>query len=96
MKGVPHVSRTEHAVNEVRMSEKHICEMGQDAHMSIARDHWIPISPEDTEMEMLSSDMDPKLWKEAMALYDVADWTEGLREEMTSLQAHDLFTLIPK
>jgi len=64
--------------------------------MSITRDHWFPISPEDTEMVMLSSDMDPKSWKEAIALYDAADWTEGLREEMASLWAHNVITLILK
>jgi len=25
--------------------------------------------------------MDPKSWKEAMALYDVAEWAEGLKEK---------------
>ena len=85
MRGVPHVSRTEHAVNEARMSARHVCEKGQDAHMSITRDHWFPISPEDTKMVMLSSDMDPKSWKEAMASYDVSDWTEGLREDGLSM-----------
>jgi len=36
-------------------------------------------------MVMLSSDMDPKSWKEAMASYDVSDWTEGLREDGLSM-----------
>ena len=31
-----------------------------------------------------------------MTSYNVAKWVEGLREEMASLQAHDVFTLIPK
>jgi len=45
---------------------------------------------------MLSSDMDPKSWKEAMATYNVTEWMEGLKEEMVSLWAHNVFTLIPK
>ena len=68
----------EHTVNKVRMSTKHVHETGQDAHASINIDHWILISLEDIEMTMLSSDMDPKLWKEAMASYDAAEWVEGL------------------
>ena len=78
------------------MSTKHVNETGEDAHMSINIDHWIPISPEDTETVMLSSNTDPKSWKEAMSSHDAAKWAEGLREEMASLWAHDIFTLIPK
>jgi len=48
-------------------------------------DRWIPISPIDTESAMLSSDTDPKSWKEAIASYDVAEWIKGLKEEMDSL-----------
>ena len=96
MKGVPHVSRTEHTVNEIKMIKEQNHKMNQDAQVSTDADCWIPISPDITEVAMLSSDMDPKSWKEAMAAYDATDWVEGLREEMASLWAHNVFTLIPK
>ena len=96
MKRLPHVSRMEHVVNEARVIMKHVCEIGQDAHVSIKFDHWIPFSPDDTKMMMLLLDTDPKLRKQAMASYDAAEWVEDLRKEMASLWAHNVFTLIPK
>jgi len=48
------------------------------------------------ESEMQSCDTDPKSWKEAMASYDTAEWAEGIKEEMDSLWAHKVFTLILK
>src|SRR5882672_6449199 len=96
MKGVPHMSRTEHTVNEIKANKECIHETNQDAQVSVDADHWIPISLDVTEAAMLSSDMDPKSWKKAMAAYDVTEWIEGLREEMVSLRAHNVFTLIPK
>jgi len=56
MRGLSHVSRTEHAVNKVRESTRHAHETRSDAHASIDTDHWIPIS----KSVMLSSDSDPK------------------------------------
>jgi len=85
IKGLPHVSRTEHAVNELRESEKHPCKAGTDTQMSIDVDPWIPIYPDGIESAMLSSDTDLKSWKEAMASYDAAERVEGLRDEMVSL-----------
>jgi len=96
MKRLPHVSRMEHVVNEARVIMKHVCEIGQDAHVSIKFDHWIPFSPDDTKMMMLLLDTDPKLRKQAMASYDAAEWVEDLRKEMASLWAHNVFTLILK
>ena len=90
------MSRTEHAVNEIRLSKECARETNHDAQVSDDADCWIPISPEITEMAMLSYDMDPKLWKEVMAAYDAAEWMEGLKEEMESLRTHDVFTLVPK
>jgi len=81
MRGLTHVSRTEQAVNEARMSARHTCKYEHDAHMSTVVDPWIPISLVDTEM----ANMDPKSWKEAMTSYDVAEWVEGFKEEMISL-----------
>jgi len=96
MKGVPHVSRTDYTINKIRMDKEHIHETDHDAQVSVDADHWIPISLDVMEMAMLLSNTDPKLWKEAMTAYDAAEWTEGLREEMVSLQAHNVFTLILK
>jgi len=45
---------------------------------------------------MISYDTDLKSWKEAMTSYDTVEWVEGLKEEMDSLWAHEVFTLIPK
>jgi len=61
-----------------------------EAEQAVDMDHWIPISLVDTKSAVLSSDTDPKLWKEAMASYDATEWIEGLRDEMTSLQAHNV------
>jgi len=96
MKGVPQVSRTEYTINKIRMDKEHIHETDHDTQVSVDADHWISISLDVTEMAMLSSNTDPKSWKEAMTMYDAAEWTEGLREEMVSLQAHNVFTLVPK
>jgi len=96
MKGLPYVSRMEHMVNELKENTKHLCGTDQEAHPSIDTEYWIPISPDGIESMMLSLEMDPKSWKEAMASYDVAEWAEGLKEEMDSLQAHKVFTLILK
>jgi len=45
---------------------------------------------------MLSCNMDLKSWKETMASYDATEWVEGIKEEIDSLHAHEVFTLIPK
>jgi len=58
MKGLPHMSRTEHTVNEINMNKEHTNETNQDAHVSANTDHWIPISWDVTEVAMLSSDID--------------------------------------
>ena len=78
------------------MNKEHTHRKYQDTHVSTGTDHWIPISLDITKVAMLLSDTVPKSWKEAMAAYDTAEWMEGLREEMASLWAHDVFTLIPK
>jgi len=96
MKGLPHISRTMQTINKLKESTKHPLETDQDTPPTADTDCWIPISPNGIESVMLSCDMDPKLWKEAMASYDAAEWVEGLKEEMDSLRAHDVFTLIPK
>jgi len=96
MKGLPHMSRTEHTVNEINMNKECTHETNQDAHISADTDHWIPISWDVTKVAMLSSNMDSKSWKEAMATYNATEWIEGLKEEMVSLWAHNMFTLIQK
>jgi len=73
MTGLLHVLRTEQVVNEARMSARHTCESEHNAHMSTVANPWIPILPVDTKMAMLSSDMDPKSWKEAMTSYNTAE-----------------------
>ena len=78
------------------MSARHTHKSEHDAHMSTVVDPWIPILLVHTEIAMLSSNMDPKSWKEAMTSYNVAEWVEGFREEMIYLQAQNVFTLILK
>ena len=56
-----------------------------DALSATDTDCWIPIPLNGIESVMLSCDMDPKLWKEAMASYNATEWAEGLKEEMASL-----------
>jgi len=96
MKGLPHVSRTGCTVNEMKASMEHLWEMDQDALPATEADYWIPMSSNSIESAILSCDTDPKLWKEAMASYNAAEWEEGLKEEMDSLWAHEVFTLVPK
>ena len=90
-----HVQNVTHG-QQVEGEHKHLCGTDQEAHPSIDTEYWIPISPDSIESVMLSCDTDPKLWKEAMASYDTAEWAEGLKEEIDSLQAHEVFTLVPK
>ena len=42
---------------------------------------------------MMSSNTNPKTWQEAMGAADVAQWIEGLEEEMASLRAHNMFVM---
>ena len=57
---------------------------------------WVPLFPNGDESAMMSSDTDPKTWREAMAAEDALEWIEGLEEEMDSLRAHKIFMLIPR
>ena len=96
MKGLLYVSRMESMVNKVKEGMKLPHMAGQDAHTSAETEHWIPIFSDGVESAMLSCDTDPKSWKEALASYNATEWVEVLKEEMDSLCAHEVFTLIPK
>ena len=95
MKGIPHTSRLEWAIEEVHESTRCTQDVGNLLHVAV-QTQWVPLSLDCEEHAMLSSDTDPKTWREAMDLDDTLEWIEGLIEEMESLRAHYVFTLVPR
>ena len=95
MKGVPHTSRLKWTIEEVCRSTRHTQDTENVSHIAV-QTWWVLLSPNSEECTMLSSDTDPKTWREAMAADDAPDWIEGLKEEMASLRAHNVFTLVPR
>jgi len=95
MKGMPHTSRLEQAVEKVHESARCTQDTENVSHIAV-QTWWVLLSPNSEECTMLSSDTDPKTWREAMAADDAPDWIEGLKEEMASLRAHNVFTLVPR
>src|SRR5882724_5571937 len=95
MKGVPHTSRLEWTIEEVRRSTRCTQDTENASHITM-QTQWVPLSPNGEESAMLSSDTGPKTWREAMAAEDAPEWIEGLEEGMDSIRAHNVFTLIPR
>ena len=95
LRGLSHTSRVEQAIEEVRKSAKCSWEERNPAHVTQEM-RWVPLSPDCEESAMMSSNTDPKTWREAMDAADAAQWIEGLEEEMASLRAHNMFTLVPR
>ena len=94
LRGLAH-TRLEQAIEEVRESAKRSQEERNAAHVTQEM-RWVPLSPNCEESAMMSSNTDPKTWREAMDAADTAQWIEGLEEEMASLRAHNVFTLVPR
>ena len=45
---------------------------------------------------MASIEGDPRTWKEALSADNANEWRKGYEEEMNSLRAHKVWTLVPK
>jgi hypothetical protein len=84
-KGIPHESNMDRVHEEIRASNE--CTHLRKADAALYKD---------ADLTLLSSDNDPKDFKDAMSHADTAEWRTSIGEEVQSLKDHNVFTLIPR